>query len=87
MGASGRSDDDHLEFLNQQFSVGVNQYQNREKDYALDRWLMMEKAQPVLVEELSDLRFVDSWPIKTKCLPLLAGAVQLLDSSSADFRP
>src|ERR1700691_5452163 len=23
MGASGRSDDDHLEFLNQQFSVGV----------------------------------------------------------------
>lgn len=26
-----------------------------------------------------------SWPIKTKCLPLLAGAVQLLDSSSADF--
>ncbi len=26
-----------------------------------------------------------SWPIKTKCLPLLAGAVQLLDSASADF--
>jgi DNA-binding NtrC family response regulator len=26
-----------------------------------------------------------SWPIKTKCLPLLAGAVQLLDSSSANF--
>jgi DNA-binding NtrC family response regulator len=26
-----------------------------------------------------------SWPIKTKCLPLLAGAVQLLDSSSAQF--
>jgi DNA-binding NtrC family response regulator len=26
-----------------------------------------------------------SWPIKTKCLPLLAGAVQLLDSSSAEF--
>jgi DNA-binding NtrC family response regulator len=25
------------------------------------------------------------WPIKTKCLPLLAGAVQLLDSSSAEF--
>jgi two-component system response regulator PilR (NtrC family) len=26
-----------------------------------------------------------SWPIKIKCLPLLAGAVQLLDSSSAEF--
>jgi DNA-binding NtrC family response regulator len=26
-----------------------------------------------------------SWPIQTKCLPLLAGAVQLLDSSSAEF--
>jgi DNA-binding NtrC family response regulator len=26
-----------------------------------------------------------SWPIKTRCLPLLAGAVQLLDSSSAEF--
>jgi DNA-binding NtrC family response regulator len=26
-----------------------------------------------------------SWPIKTKCLPLLAGAVQLLDISSAHF--
>lgn len=25
------------------------------------------------------------WPIKTKCLPLLAGAVQLLDSSSPEF--
>jgi hypothetical protein len=25
------------------------------------------------------------WPIKTKCLPLLAGAVQLLDTSSAEF--
>jgi DNA-binding NtrC family response regulator len=27
-----------------------------------------------------------SWPIKTKCLPLLAGAVQLLDSSRTEFR-
>jgi len=27
-----------------------------------------------------------SWPIKTKCLPLLAGAVHLLDSSSSKFR-
>jgi DNA-binding NtrC family response regulator len=86
-----------------------------------------EGAQPVLIEEFSDLRFVEccgeccvavvvtgpisggvalqvirdlkvkgfkviacaesigSWPIKTKCLPLLAGAVQLLDSFSADF--
>jgi transcriptional regulator with PAS, ATPase and Fis domain len=26
------------------------------------------------------------WPIKTKCLPLLAGAVHLLDSSTAEFR-
>jgi DNA-binding NtrC family response regulator len=26
-----------------------------------------------------------SWPIQTKCLPLLAGAVQLLDNSSAEF--
>jgi len=26
-----------------------------------------------------------SWPIKTKCLPLLAGAVQLFDSSKAEF--
>ena len=26
-----------------------------------------------------------SWPIKAKCLPLVAGAVQLLDSASADF--
>ena len=26
-----------------------------------------------------------SWPIKSKCLPLLAGAIQLLDSSSAEF--
>ena len=26
-----------------------------------------------------------SWPIKTKCLPLVAGAVQLLDSASVDF--
>jgi DNA-binding NtrC family response regulator len=26
-----------------------------------------------------------SWPIQTKCLALLAGAVQLLDSSSAEF--
>lgn len=26
-----------------------------------------------------------SWPIRTKCLPLLAGAVQLLDSSAKDF--
>ena len=26
-----------------------------------------------------------SWPIKTKCLPLLAGAVQLFDSSATDF--
>lgn len=25
------------------------------------------------------------WPIKTKCLPLLAGAVQLLDTSCAEF--
>jgi DNA-binding NtrC family response regulator len=25
------------------------------------------------------------WPIKTKCLPLLAGAVQLLDTTSAEF--
>jgi transcriptional regulator with PAS, ATPase and Fis domain len=25
------------------------------------------------------------WPIKTKCLPLLAGAAQLLDTSSAEF--
>jgi DNA-binding NtrC family response regulator len=28
---------------------------------------------------------VGSWPIKTKCLPLLAGAVRLLDSSSSEF--
>jgi DNA-binding NtrC family response regulator len=28
-----------------------------------------------------------SWPIKTKCLPLLAGAVQLFDSSKAEFLP
>jgi len=28
---------------------------------------------------------IGSWPIKTKCLPLLAGAVQLLDSSNAEF--
>jgi two-component system, NtrC family, response regulator PilR len=28
---------------------------------------------------------IGSWPIKTKCLPLLAGAIQLLDSSNADF--
>jgi two-component system response regulator PilR (NtrC family) len=27
----------------------------------------------------------DSWPIRTKCLPLLAGAVQLYDSSKAEF--
>lgn len=27
------------------------------------------------------------WPIKTKCLPLLAGAVQLFDSSTAEFLP
>jgi two-component system, NtrC family, response regulator PilR len=26
-----------------------------------------------------------SWPIKTKCLPLLAGAVQLVDSSATEF--
>src|SRR5260221_793633 len=25
------------------------------------------------------------WPIKTKCLPLLAGAVQLFDSSTTEF--
>jgi DNA-binding NtrC family response regulator len=96
-------------------------------------WLKISKiisnagAQPVLVEELSDLRPVEccgeccvavavtgripdgvgmqairdlkakgfrviaceegtgSWPIKARCLPLLAGAVQLLDSSSAEF--
>jgi two-component system response regulator PilR (NtrC family) len=84
-------------------------------------------AQPVVIEELSDLRLVEcfaqccvavavsgaspdgvgmqairdlkakgfkvvacedgagTWPIKTRCLPLLAGAVQLLDSSSAEF--
>ena len=28
---------------------------------------------------------VGFWTIKTKCLPLLAGAIQLLDSSSAEF--
>jgi DNA-binding NtrC family response regulator len=28
---------------------------------------------------------VGSWPIKTKCLPLLAGAVRLLDSSGTEF--
>jgi DNA-binding NtrC family response regulator len=28
---------------------------------------------------------VGSWTIKTKCQPLLAGAIQLLDSSSAEF--
>jgi DNA-binding NtrC family response regulator len=27
----------------------------------------------------------DFWPIKTRCLPLLAGAVQMLDSASAEF--
>ena len=27
----------------------------------------------------------ESWPIRTRCLPLLAGAVQLLDNSSAEF--
>jgi len=27
----------------------------------------------------------DSWPIRTKCLPLLAGAIQLYDSSKAEF--
>jgi len=26
-----------------------------------------------------------SWPIKTKCLPLLAGAVQLLDTFNTEF--
>jgi len=26
-----------------------------------------------------------SWPIKTKCLPLLAGAIQLFDSSRTEF--
>jgi two-component system nitrogen regulation response regulator GlnG len=28
---------------------------------------------------------IGSWPIKTKCLPLVAGAVQLLDISNPDF--
>jgi DNA-binding NtrC family response regulator len=27
----------------------------------------------------------ESWPIKTKCLPLLAGAIHLFDSAKADF--
>jgi len=29
---------------------------------------------------------VESWPIKAKCLPLLAGAVRLLDSSTPEFQ-
>ncbi len=85
------------------------------------------RGQPVLIESLSDLQFVQccadccvavvvtgripagvgmrpirdlrgkgfkviaceegagSWPIRTRCLPLLAGAVQLLDNSSMEF--
>ena len=98
-----------------------------------DRWQRIGEiiaatgAEPVLVKEFSDLRFVKffagcfvavvstgamaggvgmqvirhlkakgftviacedsvgSWPIKTKCLPLVAGAVRLLDSSREEF--
>jgi DNA-binding NtrC family response regulator len=28
---------------------------------------------------------IESWPIRTKCLPLLAGAIELFDSSQPDF--
>ena len=28
---------------------------------------------------------IDAWPVRVRCLPLLAGATQLLDSSKRDF--
>jgi hypothetical protein len=63
MGASGRQDDDHLEFLNQQFSVGVIPISKSAARMLPWRLLETARALPKKIrnmEELSEL----SWPLR-----------------------